>query len=151
MKQSTLKSLMIPLQDRKLLLPQGVIAKVEPMARLIVETQGERWILGHKHWAKMRIPVISFEILAGGRLKKHSEHARIAIFKGSGKHTALPYWGMLVQGAPDNFALKESEIKIINENLSDAEYLSVQFHKDNARIPNLDFIEDQLMASGVVH
>lgn len=150
MAQAPLSSLIIPLQDRNLLLPDATIVEVTPMAGLIVESRKQRWILGHKHWRNLRIPVVSFETLSGGSLKKHSENACIAVFKGIGGDETLPFWGMLVQGAPRALRVNEQDICELDERISEAELMSVQLKSEHARIPDLDRLEQQLIGSGVI-
>lgn len=151
MTQATISGLILPLQDRSLLLPDNLVAEVTPMAGLIVESRKERWVLGHKHWRNMRIPVISFETLSGSSLRKHSEYARIAVVQGSGANENLPFWGMLVQNHPRAVQITEKDVMETDEQTSNTELMAV-FVKDNAaRIPDLAYLEQQLISAGVVH
>lgn len=151
MLESPISSLILSLQDRSLLLPDTMVAEITPMAGLIVESSKQRWMLGHKHWRNMRIPVIAFETLSGGSLKKHSERACIAVFKGSGAHEKLPFWGMLVQSAPRSVQVYEHDLAEMNEQLSETELMAVAVKENSVRIPNLEYLEQELLASGAVH
>ncbi|MCF7982071.1 MAG: hypothetical protein K9K86_08800 [Pseudomonadales bacterium] len=149
--ESPISSLIFPLQDRSLLLPGSIVAEITPMAGLIVESSKQRWLLGRKHWRNLRIPVIAFETLSGGSLRKHSEHACIAVFKGSGVHEGLPFWGLLLQNKPRSVQVYEDDLTVMNEILSESELIAVSV-KDNAvRIPNLEYLEEQLISSNAVH
>ncbi len=143
----SLSSVMMPLQDRNLLLPANVIVETTSMSGLIVESRVQRWILGHKYWRNLRIPVITFEILAGGGLKKHSEHARIIVFHGQTDQELMPYWGMLVQDIPRSVQISDQNITVSEENISKFEHVAVEFQGRHARIPDLGQIEKQLFSS----
>jgi|GEM_PF-740388 len=143
-------SLLLPLQDRKLILPVEAVADITPMAGLIVESRAERWVLGHKHWRNLRVPIIAFETYAGGSLKKHSEHARIAIINRYNKSAAQPVWGILIQGKPTRLGLSEQELIDTEETVSKAEHSCVNVKNVVARIPDLDALEKSLMEIGVL-
>jgi len=151
MTDSSVPGLIFPLQDRSLLLPDTLVAEITPMAGLIVESSKQRWLLGRKHWRNLRIPVIAFETLSGGSLRKHSEHACIAVVKGSGTHEQLPFWGLLLQNKPKSVKVFEHDLTVINEVLSDSELMSVSVKENAVRIPNLEYLEEQLISSSAVH
>lgn len=143
----SLSSVMMTLQDRNLLLPANVIIETTSMSGLIVESRVQRWILGHKYWRNLRIPVITFEILAGGGLKKHSENARIIVLSRQTDQEHIPYWGMLVQEIPRSVQISDQNIAISEENISAAEHIAVEFQGRYARIPDLNYIEEQLLSA----
>lgn len=149
MAKKAIQAVGVVLQDRELLLPQSTLAEVTPLAGLIAESRTQRWILGHKHWRDFRVPVISFELLAGGSLKKHTEHARIAVFNRYSEDNVLSFWGMLIQGEPHRLTLNEQDITELEEPLHDAEMMSIQIKGNPARIPNLDYIEQALSQAGI--
>ena len=141
----SLSSVLMTLQDRNLLLPSNVVVEITAMAGLIVESRVQRWVLGHKYWRNLRIPVVTFETLAGGSLKKHSERARIAVFNRQTEQEHLPFWGMLVQDVPRNVQISEQSIVTCEENISEVEHVAVEFQGRSARIPDLVSIEKQLL------
>jgi len=143
----SLSSVLMTLQDRNLLLPTNVIVETTSMSGLIVESRDQRWILGHKYWRNLRIPVIAFEILAGGGLKKHSERARIIVFNAQTDQQHIPFWGMLVQDIPRSVQVSEQNITTSEENISKAEHMAVEFQERYARIPDLVFVEQQLLSA----
>ena len=59
MSENSVLSALISLQDRQLLVPDNLLADVTPFGGMIVESHKERWVLGHKYWRNMRIPVKS--------------------------------------------------------------------------------------------
>ncbi len=149
MANESIKAVEVVLQDRELLLPASTLAEVTPLAGLIAESCLQRWILGHKHWKNLRMPVISFELLAGGSLMHHTEHARIAVFNRYTENGALSFWGMLIQGEPRVFTLDKVDITEREDLPSDAELMSIQYKGKHASIPNLEYIEKVLVQAGV--
>jgi len=83
MSEDSILTALIALQDRQLLVPDNLLVDVASLGGLIVESHKEGWILGHQYWRNMRIPVVCFENLSGGSLKKHSEKACIVILNRS--------------------------------------------------------------------
>lgn len=144
MTENTLMSALISLQDRQLLVPDNLLAGITPLDGMIVESHRERWILGHKYWRNKRIPVVCFENLSGGSLKKHSEHARIAVFNRTTDHEHQSFWGLLVQGEPRRMLLGEEDTAPLDAQLSEAELVALKVKNEQASVPNLTFIETRL-------
>jgi len=149
MSEDGILSALVALQDRQLLVPDNLLVDVAPLGGLIVESHKENWILGHKYWRNMRIPVVCFENLSGGSLKKHSEKACIVVFNRSSEHDEQNFWGLLVQGTPHRIELREEDLETVTAQLSQAELASVRVKGEQASVPNLVFVEEQLQASGV--
>jgi len=147
MSESSLLSALISLQDRQLLVPNNLLAGVTSLGGMIVESHKEGWILGHKYWRNMRIPVVCFENLSGGSLKKHSEKACIAVFNRSTDHEQQSFWGLLVQDEPQQLELTENDIEMVSAQLSDAEIAAVHVRNEPASVPNLAFIEARLQSA----
>jgi len=147
MTEDRLLSALVALQDRQLLVPDNLLVDVTPLGGLIVESHKEGWILGHKYWRNMRIPVVCFENLSGGSLKKHSEKACIVILNRSSEHESQNFWGLLVQDEPHRLTLREEDIEAVNAQLSQSEIAAVRVHGKEASVPNLVFVEEQLQAS----
>jgi len=146
-----LSSLLLPLQDRSLLLPDSLVVEVTPMAGLIVESRKERWMLGHKHWRHLRSPVVSFENLSGSSLRKHSEYARIAVVQSTVGREDFLFWGLLIQNQPRPLQVAERDIIETDEQLAASELMAVLVKDTAARIPNLSYLEEQLISAGFVH
>lgn len=149
MSKKSVLSALIALQDRHLLVPDNLLVDVTPLGGLIVESHKEGWILGHKYWRNLRIPVVCFENLSGGSLKKHSEKACIVIFNRSSELDGQNFWGLLVQDEPHRIDICEADLETVNAQLSEAEIAAVRVQGEQASVPNLVFIEEQLQASGV--
>lgn len=149
MSDKSLSSALIALQDRNLLVPGNLLADVTPMGGMIVESHKDGWVLGHKYWRNQRIPVVCFENLSGGSLKKHSENARIAVFNRVSSNEGVSFWGLLVQDQPQMMQLKDADLETVSAQLSQAEIAAVNVKGDQASVPNLVYVEERLAVSGV--
>ena len=149
MTNKSLQSALFALQDRNLLVPDNLLADVTPMEGLIVESHKDGWVLGHKYWRNLRIPVVCFENLAGGSLKKHSEKARIAVFNRVSDNENVSFWGMLVQDNPQIMVLVEADLEAVSAQLSEAEIAAIKVKGEQASVPDLAFVEKRLVALGV--
>jgi len=147
MSDDSVLSALLALQDRHLLVPDNLLVDVAPLGGLIVESHKGGWILGHKYWHNMRIPVVCFENLSGGSLKKHSEKACIVVFNRSSEYDGQNFWGLLVQGEPNRINIREGDIEAINAQLSQAEIAAVRVQGEQASVPDLVFVEEQLQAA----
>lgn len=146
MSENSVLSAFISLQDRQLLVPDNLLADVTPFGGMIVESHKERWVLGHKYWRNMRIPVVCFENLSGGSLKKHSEQACIAVFNRSTDNEQQSFWGMLIQDQPRRLTVGEQDLEMKSAQLSEAEVAAVRVNDEQASIPNLAYIEERLQS-----
>lgn len=149
MSDQSLSSALIALQDRNLLVPGNLLADVIHLGGMIVESHKGGWVLGHKYWRNKRIPVVCFENLSGGSLKKHSENARIAVFNRLSSNDDVGFWGLLVQDQPQMMQLIDSDIEAVSAQLSEAEIAAVNVKGEQASVPNLVYVEEQLAVSGV--
>lgn len=149
MSDKSLPSALIALQDRNLLVPGNLLADVTPMGGMIVESHKDGWVLGHKYWRNQRIPVVCFENLSGGSLKKHSENARIAVLNRVSSNDGVSFWGLLVQDQPQMMQLKDADLETVSAQLSQAEIAAVNVKGDQASVPNLVYVEERLAVSGV--
>ena len=147
MSKDSILTALIALQDRQLLVPDNLLVDVTSLGGLIVESHKEGWILGHQYWRNMRIPVVCFENLSGGSLKKHSEKACIVILNRSSDYESQNFWGLLVQNEPRRIVLREHDIEAVSAQLSQFEIAAVRVGGEEASVPNLVFVEEQLQAS----
>lgn len=143
------KVVILTLQDRKIIVPDNALAEVISFGGLVAESCAQQWMLGHKHWNNLRVPVISFELLAGGSLKRHTEHAKIAIFNRHTKDSPLSFWGMLIQDISNTIPLDKLDLIELDPQHSNAELMSVEINGDCVQIPDLSYIEQSFLNVGI--
>jgi len=148
--KQTIEAKLLALQDRTLLVPAQAVTDVVPMAGLIVESHADNpWILGRLHWRGLRIPVISFELMTGATLQKHSEHARIAIFHRYSEDSDVRFWGMLIQDNARTVAVSEAELQGNEEAAGEIELVAATVNGNIARIPDFGQIDDRMQIAGL--
>lgn len=143
--QQEMSTLLLPIVDQALLVPNVTVAEILDFNHTDEIDDVPTWFLGLMKWRTLSVPIISFEALNDQPFFNRSEQSRVAIFNGISGSEDLPFWGLVTQGTPRQMKLSPADI---NEN-SDiesgpAEMMPVYINTEQARIPNLDFIEKEL-------
>lgn len=95
-----LYSLLVPLNQERMILPRSVVAEVIRYAPLDREAAWPRWLRGTLEWGGRSVPVISFEDLAGLTPAEPGGRTRIAILNGISGGPAPGHFGLLTEGFP---------------------------------------------------
>jgi chemosensory pili system protein ChpC len=95
-----LYSLLIPLSQERLIVPRACVAEVVRYAPLQAEESAPRWFRGHIAWNGRRVPVISFEELAGLTPAEPGGRTRVAILAAIGGRLSSGCFGVLTEGFP---------------------------------------------------
>ncbi|MCU7844194.1 MAG: chemotaxis protein CheW [Candidatus Thiodiazotropha sp. (ex Monitilora ramsayi)] len=145
---SEVRSVLIPLADRQLLLPNAVVAEVlgyQPPEKVDGKPD---WYLGNMAWRGVLIPVISFESMLGGADVTPGHRGRIAIMNALNGNNRLTHFGVVVQAIP-------SLVRVTTDNVlpkpdtsaEESVFIKqvVELDLSTAYIPDLDEIERQLV------
>ena len=95
-----LYSLLVPLNQERLILPRACVAEVVRYAPLQADEVDVPWFKGLVAWNGRRIPVISFELLAGLTAVEPGGRTRVAILNAIGGRLAGGFFGILTEGFP---------------------------------------------------
>lgn len=95
-----LYSLLVPLNQERLLLPRACVAEVIRYAPLQAEARGPGWLRGSIQWNERSVPVISFEELAGLTPSEPGGRTRIAILNGITGLLPGGCFGLIAEGFP---------------------------------------------------
>tara|TARA_B100001059_G_C17759157_1_gene541740 strand:- start:66 stop:554 length:489 start_codon:yes stop_codon:yes gene_type:complete len=138
-------SLLIPLNDKQLILPNVTVAEIIPYREPTAISEDEGWLLGQLEWRNVYVPVISYELLNGSE-SSSTEDARLAVINGTGVNRDLPFYAILIQGIPKLTHVKEDDIVVV-EAMHSGPYdeMAVSVDGEQAMIPNLDAIESELL------
>ena len=139
--QDSMRTLIIPLQGRNLLLPNVAVAEVAPYVRPREVVGAPDWLLGTLSWRGLNIPLISYDRLQGLNDSAGTGQARIAVLNTVQADSGLKFYALLTAGIPQ---LKRVNADAIQESSSDAaeDALSqVQIGDVQAMIPDLDTLE----------
>ena len=95
-----LYSLLVPLNQERLILPRACVAEVVRFAPLQIEVAAPPWLRGQISWNGRRVPVISFEELAGLPSAEPGGRTRVAILNAIGGRLSSGFFGVLTEGFP---------------------------------------------------
>ncbi|WP_163836147.1 chemotaxis protein CheW [Spartinivicinus ruber] len=147
--EGQLSALLVPIQDKMLLVPNVTIAELINFEKPNASGDTPDWHLGQLTWREQTIPVVSFEIANGEEYRGDTSNARVAIVNGITGQRELPFYAIIVQGIPHSVKLTENEIVKQDENLGEVEMLAVQASGEPAVIPNLDKLEKMILDFGL--
>jgi chemosensory pili system protein ChpC len=138
-------SLLIPLNDKQLLLPNVTVAEIIPYRAPTVISENASWLLGQLEWRNINIPVFSYEVLSGSEVPS-IKGARLAVVNGTGNNPKLPFYAILIQGIPKLTHVKEDDIvKVEAMHSGPYDQMAVSLFDEQAMIPDLDMIENELL------
>ncbi len=115
---SELYSLLIPLEDERLLVPRVCVAEVIMFSRPERSSDDDRlpsWFLGRVEWNGRRVPVVSFEGISGEETSNRTGRTRIAIFHAIGNDLKIGYFGMITQGFPQLVRVNRDVLSLESE------------------------------------
>jgi chemosensory pili system protein ChpC len=141
------RSVLIPLHELQLLLPNAVIAEViayqkpEP-----VEAGKPDWLVGTILWRGVIIPVVSFEGMLGERVVMPGHRGRIMVMNTLNQNQKVTHIGLLVQAIPSLVRVNAENIIPLNpdDELDVLVKQQVELDLNPAMIPDLDEIERQV-------
>lgn len=147
---SVLGSVLIPLHNKSLLLPNVSMAELIAFRKPLPSEKTPDWHLGSLSWRGVSIPVISFEMLNGGAANSDYSRARIAVFNNVGVSEKLPFFAVVTQGIPRSLKLVNADIAKDETKPGPAEAAIVTVKGEVASIPNIDFIESAIVKAKIV-
>jgi chemosensory pili system protein ChpC len=134
-----IRTVMAPLTDGYLLLPNSVVAEIVDMKPLESFRKRPSWLIGELDWHGWQVPVISYEHLIrkkGGQPMHHK--ARIMVIKTLGDSTQVNYLGFLIQGLPKlTKVTPASLVELETEDLPDVQFSDVTVEGQQAMIPDI--------------
>jgi len=95
-----LYSLLVPLHQNRLIVPRVCVAEVVRYSPGEVGAPGSGWLRGSLKWNDRRIPLISFEELAGLPVAETGGRTRIAIFNSLTGQLPDQAFALLTEGFP---------------------------------------------------
>jgi chemosensory pili system protein ChpC len=99
----TVRSLWVPLAERKLLVPNVAVAEVINYQPLDLVQDGPEWLLGRLRWRDQELPVVSMEQLLGLHPSRSGRGARISIFNSVKPNSSLAFFATVTAGIPRLF------------------------------------------------
>ena len=143
-------SLMIPTVNGNILLPNSNVAEIVPFSNVELFIEGHnkpRWYLGSVHWRGNSIPLVSIDVIQGESDAQANKRSRVAILHSLSTDNSIPYIALVVQGIPRLSHVNPDNIKYIADaTLSSAEKMFVSVDGVDAAIPDLEKLEEMILA-----
>ncbi|MGI9291499.1 MAG: chemotaxis protein CheW [Gammaproteobacteria bacterium] len=140
-------SLLIPLESDRLVVPRSCVAEVVRYAEPSDQPEDDGWFRGTVKWNNHQIPVISIERMAGMPPPEPAGKTRIVVFQPVS--AGLTPYGLLAEGFPQMLRVSREVIELdqaYNPDAGTAIICRVQLLQEQALIPDLEQIEQQLIA-----
>ncbi|MCX7544263.1 chemotaxis protein CheW [Marinicella gelatinilytica] len=147
-----IRAVLIPIEtNRKLLLPNAMVAEVMAMRSIDDIDVNEDWILGTVSWRGWDIPLIDFGLLTGYQsddVKEMATTDNIAVLKCINHPENLPYFAVLSRGIPKLQLVSRGDIQLHEEKEVNHHAIAslVSIEDEMADIPNMNYLETQLIS-----
>lgn len=144
-----ISSMLLPLQDRNLLLPGVSVAEIVtflPPEQEAGQEDAPPWFFGTILWRNQRVPLVSYEMLMGGSRPYVGGHCRIAVMNNTGLNYQLNFFAMVLQATPRLLRLTQEEIvENADKPVEAGESMHIYVAGEEAVIPDVSFIEKAII------
>lgn len=142
-----IRCVLVPVGNLRLLLPNATVAEVITMPAPEPVEGSPPWLLGRIAWRGWRVPLVSFNALAGVGEGDSEQTVRVAVLKALGGHAELPFIAVVTQGFPRLTTLNAELIIPTHDGapLPPGVKAQVLVRDDIAVIPDLEGIEAELI------
>jgi chemosensory pili system protein ChpC len=145
-KVEEIASLLVPLQNRVLLLPNVSVAEIVPVTQVSPVEGAPAWYLGNCFWREQTIPLISFELINGEAKAGVGSRSRFAVLNTTGLNASLPFIAILTQGLPRLARVTEEEITQREDaELQPYELMHISWAGEEAVIPDITAMEQTFL------
>lgn len=133
----------LPLWQKKLLLPSSVVVEIVSSSQLKPTKKNKKLgLLGQITWEQETIPVIAFETFNGDAQSVEPQKIAVVIAAQLGE---VQHYGIALQAEPVIAKVKIAEIEDLDQAAVGAvEYLQVRYQNQLCVIPDLDNLEKKL-------
>lgn len=145
-----IRAVLIPTgENRKLLLPNAMVAEIMPLELKETYSGDEKWLLGYISWRGWNLPVIDFSILTHTQTdsEKKSKIKNVAVLKSINTPDKLPYFAVLSSGIPKLQMISRGDMQMHESKESSHNAIAslVSVRDETADIPNMNYLEQSLV------
>ena len=148
-----IRAVLIPIEaDRKLLLPNAMVAEVLGMRSIDQLDSDVDWVLGTVSWRGWDIPLIDFAVLTGADTDDDVNSAyNLAVLKSINLPEEMPYFAVLSRGIPKLQLVSRGDMQLHEEKSINHNAIAslVSIHDEMADIPNMNYLETNLVS--IIH
>ncbi|WJW75798.1 chemotaxis protein CheW [Thiohalobacter sp. IOR34] len=139
--QDKVRSLVVPLDGRRLLVPNVAVAEIVPYRAPQPVEDAPSWLLGMLEWRGLELALISYEAACGAPRPVTGPQSRIAVFNTLSGEGEPGFYALLTAGIPHLVKLAEGEVQSDPAPAAVLELARVHLQGDAAVIPDLDALE----------
>ena len=147
-----LATLLIPVNGKQLVLPNVTVAEIiayeepKPAEGSADGKETPNWFLGYFGLRNTDVPLVSFESINEEPFSSQSRQRRIAVLNGLVDENRLPFCGIVTEGVPRLMRVIPDEVAQDKQTKAGpAELSCVLVSGEKAAIPNVDFIQQQVL------
>jgi chemosensory pili system protein ChpC len=139
MAEKEIRTIMAPLTDNHVLLPNSAVAEVLNFTSPEPLKKAPNWLLGELAWHGWQVPIICIEQLVNKKNRNSvTPRSRILIIKTLGESTQVNYIGLVIQGLPKlKTVTAETLLEIPDDDLPETLFSKVSIDELTAVIPEL--------------
>jgi len=115
MSETEIRSVLLPVTEADLLLPNASIAEIVGYSAPEPIEQAPEWLLGNILWHGWQVPVAAFAMLTEQQHSEPVEGAKICVTKSLIDNERMPYIGLLAQGFPRLVTVTEAALTEVPE------------------------------------
>lgn len=145
--QDSIRTLIIPMQGRNLLLPNVAVAEVVPYMRPRALADAPEWLLGTISWRGLTIPLVSYDGLYGAGVQAGVGQARIAVLNTVHPDSGLKFYALVTAGIPQLKRVNTDLLQEVSTEDATGVLSQVQIGEIQAVIPDLSALESMVADS----
>lgn len=146
-KLEELFSLLVPLNEARLLVPRACVAEVVRYSQPDRRPDLPAWFRGLIRWNEARIPVVWFEELCGLKPTEPGGRTRIVVFNAISKTLATGFLGIIAEGFPQMVRINRDVIELDDEykvGTDSPVICQVRMINEQALVPDLEKLESMI-------
>ncbi len=148
--ENEIRAVMIPIDtERKVLLPNAMVAEVMSLRNIEKIDDVEPWVMGQISWRGWDLPLIDFAVLTGGEpVDELNKTYNIAVLKCINRPEDMPYFAILSRGIPKLQLVSRGDMQLHEDRSINHNAIAslVSIHDETADIPNMNYLEWSLLA-----
>ena len=148
--ENEIRAVLVPVEeDRKLLLPNAMVAEVMSLREVDPYDNADPWLLGKVTWRGWDLPLVDFAVLTGGEKSNVLQKGyNIAVLKCINSPEEMAYFAVLSRGIPKLQVVSRGDMQLHEDKTINHNAIAslVSIHDETADIPNMNYLEQSLIA-----
>lgn len=147
----TLNSLIVPLREQSLLLPNVAVAELVGFRLSQAANQGPDWFLGWTLWRDQQVPMVDLDLLMGDAADVPEVQPRTLILNAIGGTPGVHFIALRVWGIPRSRKLQRADVTATASATEwTLQQVSLSDEPEDLLIPDLQALEQALDQAGLL-